>query len=76
MDNMLPNTFEQESIDCLLSPILEPSGIWQDYNPVHLHWIRLCVLVDKGYIPKELRPNEPDTADYTDLESPRSAMWS
>ena len=68
----MKNTLPQESIDCILAPLLTPSGIWADFNVVWYLWFSVEGMVKDGLIPREQLPPQPDPADYTDYVSERT----
>ena len=64
--------YPQDAIDCLLTPLLTPSGIWADFNPIWMYWHSIQSLCTKGLIPLDQLPPEPDPSDYTNYDTPRS----
>lgn len=60
-------------LDNLFAPIVNPSGVWADFNPTHVLWEKVVAL--SLVIPMECVPDEPVPSDYPDLMSPRSAIW-
>lgn len=63
---------DQNAIDCLLHPLLYPSGVWADFTPIWTYWYAIENLVTLGRIPKELLPPKPNPADYTNYTAQRT----
>jgi hypothetical protein len=57
----------------LIAPILNPSGIWADFNTVNRYYQK--IISTPGLIPVEYLPSPPNPADYADLTSPKSTIW-
>ncbi len=68
----LPDPYPQDAIDCMLDPLINPSGIWADFTPVWTYWFLIENLVAHGRIPRDQLPPQPVPSDYTDYVSART----
>ena len=66
----IPESITEPPLIRLWEEILDPSGIWADYNILYNGWKAIARLADKGliYCTTDVPP-EPDPSDYPDISS-------
>ena len=67
-----PNMVPPMYLAPLFYPLLNPSGIWADYNPAFRLWSTLSLMAQQGEFDSNFLPPCPLPSDYTNTTAART----